>query len=176
VSVSVIYISITHGVGSILKPRNLSYKHVMQLTIFSNQHGSALQAACTTSSSHALATLLLDKAANVNVTGGQHGCALSAAAYHGFPATVELLLRHGANPNVRGGRYGSPLRAAHKSLAGKEDKEEITALLVSAGATMPEAEVVLHDEDVWRLTPAGWTWLPPENRRDITSAFRRQEE
>ncbi|MCJ1249041.1 hypothetical protein MMC30_006263 [Trapelia coarctata] len=136
-----------------------------------NQHGSALQAACTTPSSLPLATLLLDAAANINITGGQHGCALSAAAFHGSPATVALLLRNGANPNIRGGRYGSPLRAAHKSLAAKEDKDEIIALLLSAGATTPEAEVVLHDEDVWRLTPAGWTWLPPENRRDITSAF-----
>lgn len=32
-------------------------------------------------------------------------------------------------------------------------------------------EVQVHDEDVWRLTPAGWTWLPPEYKVDVTSAF-----
>lgn len=89
---------------------------------------------------------------------------------------MELLLRNGANPNIRGGRYGSPLRAAQNCLAGKEDKEEVIALLMSAGATMPEEDVVLHDEDVWRLTPAGWTWLPPENKTDVTSAFGKDGE
>jgi ankyrin repeat protein len=117
-----------------------------------------------------LVTLLLEKKANPNLGGGEYGSALAAAAYLGKYDIVRVLLESGANVSVRGGRYGSVLRAAQLSSAPAQDKNAIIALLKENGAKIL-AGVQVHDDDVWRLTPAGWTWLPPENRKDVTSAF-----
>ena len=136
-----------------------------------NQFGSPLQAAvCTTLNCTKLCTLLLEKKANPNLGGGEYGSALAAASFFGKYDLVRLLLESGANINVRGGRYGSVLRAAQLSTAPAEDKDAIIAVLKENGAKILTG-VQVHDDDVWRLTPAGWTWLPPENRKDITSAF-----
>lgn len=40
--------------------------------------------------------LLLDKCANVNLTGGEYGCALQAASDSGHENIVQLLLAKGA--------------------------------------------------------------------------------
>jgi hypothetical protein len=117
--------------------------------------------------------LLLDNKANANLTGGEYGCALSAAAYFGHVESVRILVESGANVNVRGGRYGCPLRAAQFSKVASEVKKEIIAILHDHGAEVASGGAK-HDEDVWRLTPAGWTWLEAENRKDITSAFGRE--
>jgi len=135
------------------------------------QYGSSLQAAaCSIQNSLALVTLLLDAKANPNLGGGEFGSALGAACNFGYLPVVELLLEKGANVNVRGGRYGSVLRTAKVTKEGADDKERIIKKLEEAGAKVLVG-VPLHDDDVWRLTPGGWTWLPPENRRDVTSAF-----
>ncbi len=136
-----------------------------------NQYGSPLQAAaCATSNRNALVALLLDNKANVNLVGGEYGSALAAACYAGDLDVVRLLLGNGANVNVRGGRFGSVLRAAHFSQGGQAEKSQMVQMLEAAGARALTG-VQSHDDDVWRLTPGGWTWLPPENRKDVTSAF-----
>jgi len=136
-----------------------------------NQFGSAIQAAaCAPSNSLALTTLLLDNKANVNLGGGEYGSALGAAAFTGNSDVVELLLNNGANVNVRGGRYGCVLRAGQFSKAEGDEKARILKLLDDHGAKVLVG-VQVHDDDIWRLTPAGWTWLPPENMKDATSAF-----
>ena len=56
--------------------------------------------------------LLLDRGANVNAQGGQHGNALQAASYGGHEKVVELLLDKGADVNAQGGAYyGNALQA-----------------------------------------------------------------
>jgi Ankyrin repeats (3 copies)/Ankyrin repeat len=142
---------------------------------YRNQFGSPLQAAaCAPTNSLQLITVLLEKKANPNLGGGEYGSALAAASYFGNYDAVRLLLENGANVNVRGGRYGSVLCAAQFGKGISEDKKAIIAMLKENGAKVLEG-VQLHDNDVWRLTPAGWSWLPPENRRDVTSAFGRHQ-
>jgi len=140
------------------------------------EHGSPLQAAvCASLNTLPLVSLLLDAKANPNLGGGEFGSALAAACHFGNLPVVELLLDKGANINVRGGRYGSVLRAAQFGKGQKEDKEKIVRKLKGVGAEVLVG-VPVHDDDVWRLTPGGWTWLPPENRKDITSAFGANQE
>jgi hypothetical protein len=56
--------------------------------------------------------VLLDKGANVNAQGGQHGKALNAASVRGDEQVVKLLLDKGADVNAQGGPYGNALQAA----------------------------------------------------------------
>lgn len=44
--------------------------------------------------------MLLDKGADINVQGGEHGTALQAAAYWGGEDVVQILLRQGADMNA----------------------------------------------------------------------------
>lgn len=137
-----------------------------------SRYGSPIQAAaCAISNSLPLVTLLLDHKANVNLGGGEFGSALAAACNAGNLEVIELLLDTGASVNVRGGKYGSVLRTAHFGKAPKEAKEVIVKKLEQYGAKILTG-VQVHDDDVWRLTPGGWTWLPAENRKDKTSAFK----
>ena len=72
---------------------------------------------------------LLNTGINVNIHGGEHGNALSAASYSGHERAVRLLLDKGANVNAKGGAYDNPLSAA--SSAGCE---KIVRLLLGKGA------------------------------------------
>ena len=61
--------------------------------------------------------------------------------------------------NARGGRYGSAIRAAQFGVAAAEEKASTLKELRQHGAR-DLVGVKTHDDDVWRLTPSGWTWLP----------------
>jgi len=74
--------------------------------------------------------LLLQKGADVNITGGgDYGAAVIVAAYHGHKGMVQLLLENGADPNIVGGKYGTALIAAARS-----EHKEIVQLLLQNGA------------------------------------------
>ncbi|EAQ82952.1 hypothetical protein CHGG_10770 [Chaetomium globosum CBS 148.51] len=62
----------------------------------------------------ALVRDLLDRrdGGDINATGGAHGTALQAAAYHGNLAIVKILLESGADPFIRCGLHGTALQAA----------------------------------------------------------------
>ena len=59
-----------------------------------------------------IASMLLDKGANVNAQGGKYGNALQAASAEGHEQMVKILLDKGANVNAQGGYYGNALQAA----------------------------------------------------------------
>jgi len=56
--------------------------------------------------------LLLDRGADVNLTGGEYGTALGAAAFAGKVDIVKLLLARGADVNHTGWKYGPAVGAA----------------------------------------------------------------
>ena len=56
--------------------------------------------------------LLLDRGAEVNTQGGNHGNALQTASYRGRRAIVQLLLDQGADVDAQGGEHRSALWAA----------------------------------------------------------------
>lgn len=65
------------------------------------------------SRSHVATTeLLLERGADVNVTGGFYASALQAAACSGNVGLVKLLLDSGADCNIQGGLHGTALKAA----------------------------------------------------------------
>ena len=79
-----------------------------------------------------IVTLLLDRGADVNVTGGDYGSALGAAAYsrdRGNLNIVTLLLDRGADVNVSRGEYGSAL-----GNAADRGNLDIVTLLLDRGA------------------------------------------
>ena len=49
---------------------------------------------------------LLAKGADVNLIGGEYGCALQAASAKGHDSIVQLLLAKGAYVNLTAGKYG----------------------------------------------------------------------
>jgi ankyrin repeat protein len=51
--------------------------------------------------------MLLDKGADVNAQGGEHGNALYTASYRGNAAVVKILLDKGAHVNAQGEVYGN---------------------------------------------------------------------
>ncbi|KAJ7679521.1 hypothetical protein DFH06DRAFT_975120, partial [Mycena polygramma] len=55
--------------------------------------------------------LLLDNGTNINVVGGDYGCALQAASSKGDKEVVQLLLDNGAEVNLLGGYFGCALQA-----------------------------------------------------------------
>ncbi|CZT41164.1 uncharacterized protein RSE6_00877 [Rhynchosporium secalis] len=59
-----------------------------------------------------LVQLLLDKGADVNTQGGEHGNSLQAAARLAIVDIIQPLLDKGADVNAQGGRYGNALQAA----------------------------------------------------------------
>ena len=67
---------------------------------------------CEPSGRLEIVTLLLDRGADVNATGGKYGTALVAAASNGKLEIVTLLLDRGADVNATGGEYGTALGAA----------------------------------------------------------------
>ena len=143
------------------------------------QYGSVLQAASILADPDIFADIFLDLGANLNLSGGEYGCALSAACYHGHFPLVKKFLARGANPNQLGGRYGSPIRSVEMGTSDAGIKAALKSLLEEALATTEVDEatgrkLVIHDDDVWRLTLVGYQWLPNENLRDITSAFGHQ--
>ncbi|KAF8496923.1 hypothetical protein JB92DRAFT_2671092, partial [Gautieria morchelliformis] len=71
-----------------------------------------LEGVCQICGGDTIIELLLEKGADVNAQGGEHGSALPAAAYNGHDTTVLLLLEKGADVNAQGGWPGSPLQAA----------------------------------------------------------------
>jgi hypothetical protein len=78
-----------------------------------------------------IASLLLDKGADVNAQGGEYVNALQAASEGGHEHIVELLLGKGANVNAQAGKYGSALYAV--SWGGHE---QIVKLLLKKGANV----------------------------------------
>ncbi|KAF8417649.1 ankyrin repeat-containing domain protein [Tirmania nivea] len=72
-----------------------------------------------------IVTLVLDRGADVNLSGGHYGSALGAAANKGSLEIVTLLLDRGADVNLSGGMYGTALGAA----ANKGNLEIVTLLL-----------------------------------------------
>ncbi|KAJ7825516.1 ankyrin repeat-containing domain protein [Mycena leptocephala] len=56
--------------------------------------------------------MLLEKGADVNAAGGEHGSSLQAAAAGGHTEIVGILLEKGADVNAAGGLHGSSLQAA----------------------------------------------------------------
>jgi ankyrin repeat protein len=76
-----------------------------------------------------LTRMLLDKGADVNAQGGEHGNILYAALAKGNKEIVKLLLDKGADVNAQGGVYGNVLVAA--SFGGYK---EIVKLLLDKGA------------------------------------------
>ncbi|KAF8417576.1 hypothetical protein EV426DRAFT_699665 [Tirmania nivea] len=74
--------------------------------------------------------LLLDRGADVNLTGGHYnGTALGVAALSGSQEIVTLLLDRGADVNLTGGDYGTALGAA-----AYRGRLEIVTLLLDRGA------------------------------------------
>ena len=57
-------------------------------------------------------SFLVDKGADVNAQGGEHGNALQAAAVNGKFEAIQLLLDKGADVNAQGGFYGNALQTA----------------------------------------------------------------
>lgn len=74
-----------------------------------------------------IAKLLLDKGADVNALGGEHGHALQAASESGREQIVKLLLDKGADVNADGGNR-SPLCVASES-----GHEQVVRLLLDTG-------------------------------------------
>ncbi|GAB1317179.1 NACHT domain-containing protein [Madurella fahalii] len=60
----------------------------------------------------AVAQMLLEKGADVNIQGGHYGNALQAASFKGYNKIVQILLDKGADVNIQGGAYGNALQAA----------------------------------------------------------------
>jgi ankyrin repeat protein len=54
----------------------------------------------------------VDRGADVNTQGGEHGNALQAAALEGHEVIVRLLVDRGADVNAQGSGYGHALQAA----------------------------------------------------------------
>jgi ankyrin repeat protein len=76
-----------------------------------------------------MATLLLDKGADVNAQGGYYGNALQAASAGGHKEMATLLLDKGADVNAQGGEYGNALQAASAN-----GHKEMATLLLEMGA------------------------------------------
>jgi ankyrin repeat protein len=76
-----------------------------------------------------VARMLLDRNADVNAQGGQHGNALQAASYKGYKQVVKMLLDKGADINAQGGYYGNALQAALE-----RGHEQIVKMLLDKGA------------------------------------------
>ena len=74
-----------------------------------------------------VASLLLDRGANVNVVAGRYGTALTSAAYRGYEEIVLLLLNRGADVNLVGSQYGTALTAA----ASRGYEEQMSTLWVA---------------------------------------------
>ncbi|KIX01149.1 uncharacterized protein Z518_08874 [Rhinocladiella mackenziei CBS 650.93] len=55
---------------------------------------------------------LLERGADVNAQGGEHGNALQAASEGGHEKVVQMLLERGADVNAQGGQYSNALQAA----------------------------------------------------------------
>ncbi|KAH9876213.1 hypothetical protein J1614_004092, partial [Plenodomus biglobosus] len=76
-----------------------------------------------------IATLLLDRGAEVNVQGGFWGNALQAASYQGHEQIVKMLLDRDAEFNAQGGNWGNALQAASY-----QGHEQIVKMLLDQGA------------------------------------------
>jgi ankyrin repeat protein len=72
---------------------------------------------------------LLQRGADVNAQGGNHGSALQAASYHGHYEIVQMLLDKGADVNAQGGYHGNALRSASS-----RGYYEIVQVLLDKGA------------------------------------------
>ncbi|KAJ7024880.1 ankyrin repeat-containing domain protein [Mycena alexandri] len=81
-----------------------------------------------------IVSLLLEKGADVNATGGVYGGPLQAAAAGGHTEMVGILLEKGADINAAGGRNGSPLQAA-----ANRGHTEIVGILLEKGADINAA-------------------------------------
>ena len=83
-------------------------------------------------SNKAMAELLINEGADVNLVGGRYGCALqAAAATNDMDSIVLLLLAHGADVNTFGGEHGTALKAAVAS-----QNLRIVSALIAAGANV----------------------------------------
>lgn len=83
--------------------------------------------------------VLLDQGANPNITGGEFGTPLQAAACSGYEEICSSLLGHGADANLQAREFGSVLRAVPGSQEpttkqSPGDGDEILRLLLKAGA------------------------------------------
>ena len=80
--------------------------------IVGGEYGTALVTAAYRKD-YEMVHLLLNKGANVNITGGgDYGTALIAATYRRHRETIQLLLEKGADVNTGGGTHGTALGAA----------------------------------------------------------------
>ncbi|KAJ6461869.1 ankyrin repeat-containing domain protein [Mycena vitilis] len=95
-------ILLEHGAGI-----DLSDSHIH---IYGDVYGTTLQAA-SYMGNRAIVELLLDRGADVNLTGGHYGTALQAASLKDS-TIVELLLERGADLQLQAGYYGTALQAA----------------------------------------------------------------
>ncbi|KAG8823600.1 hypothetical protein FRC19_003481 [Serendipita sp. 401] len=77
----------------------------------------------------AVARLLIEAGANVNMKAGTWGYALQVAAKRGHHEVVTLLLENGADINAVGGEFGTALQAA-----ANEGNDTVVSLLLENGA------------------------------------------
>jgi ankyrin repeat protein len=94
------------------------------------EHGATALYYAVGSKNHAMASLLLDRGADINAGGDSIGHCLCEAAHGGDEDMVLFLLEKGANINANGtGFYGTPLIAAIQS-----SRDAVAKLLISRGA------------------------------------------
>jgi ankyrin repeat protein len=74
---------------------------------------------------------LVERGADVNAYGGEHGYALQAAAYQEREGMIRYMVEQGADVNAQGGYFGNALQAA--VYTGNYD---IVRLLVERGANV----------------------------------------
>ncbi len=92
------------------------------------RYGTPLCAACEGGDIR-IATVLLIRGADVNVTGGRFLVPLQAAAYSGNTTLVQFLMAKGADVKIHGGWFQTPLQAACE-----RGDVEMVQYLLSAGA------------------------------------------
>jgi ankyrin repeat protein len=76
-----------------------------------------------------IATLLIERGADVNAQGGEYGNALQAASLQGHTEVATLLIERGADINAQGGHFGTALQAASAN-----GHTEVATLLIERGA------------------------------------------
>ena len=98
-------------------------------------YGNPLNAAAAHGNLEAV-QLLLERQADIDAVGGMLGTALASSSYQGQTSVVSLLLREKADLEKSGGWFNhTPIIAASR-VASRKVSEEVTRLLVKAGADL----------------------------------------